>query len=176
MQHTIFLGASYSKHQWSMLYNEKYQTLSYYFLKENLFLFSVSVVKIKYFQSYRARSCLWLDTLSYPYWDRYDKEQWIKLQQMSWNIFSALFVLSICHLIVVIVTWFQGWLARQIDLIFFCASILTACQRPSPAESERMEEGEQVEVDTGGPGTSTLSRDLMCFYSPLLSSHRSCDG
>lgn len=76
----------------------------------------------------------------------------------------------------VIATWFQGLPASQIDQFFFCASISTACQHRSPAGSERMEEGEQVKVDTGGPGTSALSSDLMCFYSPLLSSRRDRNG
>lgn len=39
-----------------------------------------------------------------------------------------------------------------------------------------MEEGHQVEVHTGGPGTSMLSSDLLCFCSPLLSSHSDRDG
>lgn len=94
---------------------------------------------------------------------------------MNWNIFSALLVLSICHLSLVIETWFQGWPARQTDLFFFCASVLTACQHLSPAESERMEEGDQVEADTGGLGTSTISNVLRCFYSPLPSSQRDHD-
>lgn len=45
------------------------------FKRKNLYLFSISTVKIKYFQSCRARTNLWLlDISSYPYWDRYDEE------------------------------------------------------------------------------------------------------
>lgn len=155
-----------------MLYSEKTnkETKQQILSKgKNLFLFSISLVKIKYFQSCRARISLWFpDILSSPHWDRYDKH-WIKLQEMNWNMFSALLallVLSVCHLILLIVAWLQGWPARQIDQLFSCAPTFTASQFSCPAGSDRIQEGEQVEVDAGEPGTSTLPRALVCFYSP----------